>query len=77
MHLAIEMLAALAVGGGMGWLFDDFLGTKPWLFVVFIFLGIGAGILNAFRAAQKLGATPFSQHERRREDEDEDGRSQG
>ena len=39
LHLAIEMAAALAVGGGIGWLLDEWLGTRPWLFVVFIFRG--------------------------------------
>ena len=60
LHLAIEMAATLAVGGGIGWLLDEWLGTKPWLLVVFIFVGIAAGILNAFRAAQRMGATPMS-----------------
>ena len=78
-HLAIEMAATLAVGGGIGWLLDGWLGTKPWLFVVFIFVGIAAGILNAFRAAQRMGATPLSRAEagRRGEGHDDDERSQG
>ena len=84
LHLAIEMAAALAVGGGLGWLLDGWLGTKPWLFVVFIFVGIAAGILNAFRAAQRMGATPMSRAEAGRPgdrgdaqgDEGQDGRSQ-
>ena len=77
LHLAIEMAAALAVGGGLGWLLDDWLGTKPWLFVVFIFVGIAAGILNAFRAAQRMGATPMSRADARRRGEGQDERSQG
>ncbi len=75
LHLAIEMAAALAVGGGLGWLLDDWLGTKPWLFVVFIFVGIAAGILNAFRAARRMGATPLSRDEAGHRDEGQDGRS--
>ncbi len=77
LHLAIEMAAALAVGGGIGWLLDDWLGTRPWLFVVFIFVGIAAGILNAFRAAQRMGATPLSRVDAERRDEGQDERSQG
>ena len=76
LHLAIEMMAALAVGAGLGWLLDSWLGTKPWLFVIFIFVGIAAGILNAFRAAQRLGATPLSRAEAARRSEGQDGRSQ-
>ena len=77
LHLAIEMAAALAVGGGLGWLLDDWLETKPWLFVIFIFVGIAAGILNAFRAAQRMGATPLARDGADRPDESEDGRRQG
>ena len=77
LHFAIEMAAALAVGGGLGWLLDGWLGTKPWLFVVFIFVGIAAGILNAFRAAQRMGATPMSRADAGRQGdrgEEPDGR---
>ena len=77
LHLAIEMAAALAVGGGIGWLLDEWLGTRPWLFVVFIFVGIAAGILNAFRAAQRMGATPLSRDSAEERGEGHDERSQG
>ncbi len=53
LHLGIEMAATLAVGGGIGWFLDDWLDTKPWLLIVFLFLGIGAGLSNAFRLARK------------------------
>ena len=76
LHLAIEMAAALAVGGGIGWLLDDWLGTRPWLFVVFIFVGIAAGILSAFRAAQRMGATPLSRADAGERGEEQDERSQ-
>ena len=76
LHLAIEMAAALAVGGGIGWLLDDWLGTRPWLFVVFLFVGIAAGILNAFRAAQRMGATPLSRADAGERGEERDERSQ-
>lgn len=54
LSVAVEMAAALAVGGGLGWLLDSWFGTEPWLLVVFIFLGIGAGVRNAFRAARRF-----------------------
>ena len=52
-HLGIEMAATLAVGGGIGWYLDYWLETTPWVLVVFLFLGVGAGISNAFRLAKK------------------------
>ena len=70
------MAAALAVGGGIGWLLDEWLGTRPWLFVVFIFVGIAAGILNAFRAAERLGATPLSRESADERSDEQDERSQ-
>ena len=53
LHLGIEMAATLAVGGGIGWYLDYWLETTPWLLVVFLFLGVGAGISNAFRLARR------------------------
>ena len=55
LHLGIEMAATLAVGGGIGWFLDRWLDTSPWLLIVFLFLGIGAGLSNAFRLARKYG----------------------
>lgn len=53
-RLTTEMVAALGVGGVSGWLLDGWLGTRPWLLLVFLFLGAAAGILGAYRAAVKL-----------------------
>lgn len=43
MRVALELLASLLVGGGLGWFLDDAFGTKPWLFLVFLLLGLAAG----------------------------------
>lgn len=55
-HLGIEMAATMAAGVGIGWALDYWLDTKPWLLVVFVFIGIGAGIRNALRIAKQMGA---------------------
>jgi ATP synthase protein I len=48
------LLAALIVGGGLGWLADTYLfATQPWGMVVGLVLGAAAGILNAYRTAQR------------------------
>jgi ATP synthase protein I len=54
-RVGIELVSALAVGVGLGLLLDHWLGTRPWLLVVFFFLGAAAGILNVYRAASRLG----------------------
>lgn len=54
-RIGIELVAALVVGVGIGWLLDVWLDTKPWLMVVFFFLGAGAGILNVYRTVSSYG----------------------
>jgi len=49
MRVGVELVAALVVGGGIGFLLDRWLGTKPWLFLVFFILGFAAGLLNVYR----------------------------
>jgi ATP synthase protein I len=55
---AIELVAAFAVGVGLGLGFDHLFGTRPWGLVAGLFLGGAAGILNVFRFAQVLGRAP-------------------
>ena len=47
-RLSIELLAGLLVGLGMGYVIDGWLGTRPWLMLVFMILGLGGGILDVF-----------------------------
>ena len=58
LRIGIELLAALLVGVALGWVADRFLGTRPWGLIVFFFLGSAAGIVNVFRAAERLGRRP-------------------
>ena len=55
MRMGTELVAAVAVGVGIGYVLDLWLGTKPWLMVVFFFLGSAAGMLNVYRATAYLG----------------------
>jgi ATP synthase protein I len=54
-RVSVELVSALAVGVGLGWLIDYWLGTRPWAMVVMFFLGAAAGILNVYRAVEGLG----------------------
>ena len=52
-----EMVSALLVGGGLGWLLDHFIpAIRPWGIVVMFVLGAAAGIRNVLRAAAELNA---------------------
>jgi len=49
------MLAAcIFVGTGLGVLLDRWLGTRPWLTLLLLVLGIAAGFYNVFRMLAAL-----------------------
>lgn len=56
LRVASELVAGLVVGVGIGLLLDYWLGTKPWMLVVFFFLGAAAGFLNVYRVMAGLGS---------------------
>ncbi|HJT07439.1 MAG TPA: AtpZ/AtpI family protein [Stellaceae bacterium] len=55
LRIGLELVVAVAVGLGIGWAFDRWLGTRPWGLILFLFLGIGAGMLNVYRAVSGMG----------------------
>jgi len=61
-RLATDLVAGMLAGFGIGWLLDYWLGTSPWLLLIFIFLGISAGILNVIRAAKSIEARRHLAH---------------
>ncbi len=52
--LGTELVAAVAVGTIIGFILDSWFGTKPWLLIIFFFLGAAGGMLNVIRAANKM-----------------------
>jgi ATP synthase protein I len=49
-QLVLSQLVGCPLGGGIvGWLLDRWLGTKPWLMLVMLFLGFAVGIWNVIR----------------------------
>ncbi|MEE8246545.1 MAG: AtpZ/AtpI family protein [Alphaproteobacteria bacterium] len=68
-RVAIEMAAAVAVAVGIGWFLDGWLGTRPWLMIVFLAFGFAAGVLNAYRVASRQVGSPAA---RTRTDESRD-----
>jgi len=57
-RVGTEIVAALMVGVGIGWVLDTWLGTAPWMMVLFFFLGSAAGVFNVYRAVNGMGMTP-------------------
>ncbi len=54
-RLSTELVAGVLVGAGIGWGLDRWLGTKPWLLIVFFLLGTAAGMQNVIRVASPKG----------------------
>ena len=52
--LGTELVAAVAVGTIIGFILDSCFGTKPWLIIIFFFLGAAAGMLNVVKAANRM-----------------------
>ena len=54
-RVALEIVSAVVIGFCLGWLLDDWLGTKPWLMLTFVVIGFAAGVLNVYRMASGFG----------------------
>ena len=52
--MSTELVSAVAVGTIIGFILDKWFGTKPWLILIFFFVGVVAGIMNVIRSAKKL-----------------------
>ena len=69
-RFATELVAALVVGGGLGWGMDWLFGhfgfhTSPVFLIVFFVLGAAAGIRNVMRAANEINAEMAAKRMRR------------
>lgn len=47
--IGFELIAPVLAGMFIGYKLDAWLGTKPWLFLLLVLMGIAAGYLNFFR----------------------------
>jgi ATP synthase protein I len=52
--LGTELVAAVVVGTIIGFILDTWFDTKPWLIIIFFFLGTAAGMLNVIRTANRM-----------------------
>ena len=52
--MSTELVSAVAVGTIIGFILDNWFGTKPWLILIFFFVGVAAGILNVVKTAKKM-----------------------
>ena len=52
--MSTELVSAVLVGTIIGFILDNWFGTKPWLILIFFFVGVIAGIMNVFKSAKKM-----------------------
>ena len=57
MRIGVELVASVAVGVGIGLGLDYWLGTAPWLMVLFLLLGGAAGVMNVYRFMRNMDDT--------------------
>jgi ATP synthase protein I len=50
--VGLSFVLAVVIGAWLGWLLDRWFGTDPFLFILFFFLGMIAGIVNVYRSAK-------------------------
>ena len=52
--VGLSFVLAVAMGAGFGYFLDSWLGSSPWFFLVFFFVGVTAGVLNVFRVSESF-----------------------
>ncbi|CUI00380.1 AtpZ/AtpI family protein [Leisingera aquaemixtae] len=53
-RMVIELVAGLAIGFGIGYGLDLLFGTLPVFMVLFVLLGLAAGVKTMLRSAQEI-----------------------
>ena len=52
--MSTELVSAVVVGTIIGFILDKTFGTKPWLILIFFFVGVIAGIMNVIKSAKNM-----------------------
>jgi ATP synthase protein I len=68
--IGIEMAVAVFIGWAIGHYLDRWLGTDPWLMIVFVLCGIAAGFRGMVAAAKEANADAERRSQARQSEED-------
>ena len=52
--MSTELVSAVVVGTIIGFILDNWFGTKPWLILIFFFVGVITGIMNVVKSAKRM-----------------------
>ena len=72
-RIAVDLLAGVVVGVGMGLALDRWLGTSPWLLIVFLIFGFAGGMSNMLRTVRANDRARAQVAKERRERERDGG----
>lgn len=53
-RMVVELVSGLGIGFAIGYGLDALFGTRPWLLVIFIFLGFAAGVKTMMATARDI-----------------------
>ncbi len=53
--IGLILPSSIVVGLVFGTMLDKWLGTRPWMLLIFLILGVVSGFLSLFRAVRKYG----------------------
>lgn len=67
--IGLHLVGSTFIGLAMGHYLDKWLGTKPWLTMIFLILGIVSGFRHVFRESKRMQ----ERESRKREDEHRNG----
>jgi ATP synthase protein I len=68
--IGVQLVASTAIGIGIGYLLDRWLGTDPWMKVIFLILGSVAGFREMIRTANQASEDEAAQQEAKKRDDD-------
>tara|TARA_Y100000590_G_scaffold338201_1_gene385374 strand:+ start:746 stop:1036 length:291 start_codon:yes stop_codon:yes gene_type:complete len=54
LKIGTELVAAVVVGTILGFILDNWFDTRPWLTIIFFFMGVAAGFLNVIKSAKSM-----------------------
>ncbi len=72
-RMVIELVAGLAIGFGIGYRLDRLFGTLPIFMVLFILLGLAAGVKTMLRSAQEVQEKKLAEEAERETDSRDNG----
>lgn len=66
-YAGVDFIVNVGTGGGLGYVLDMELGTKPWLLFVGLMLGMLSGFLTLLRQAEKESRKATEEQEQKKD----------